>query len=105
MISLWKRLKLACRDLVHLGKCALLSKPEAWWRVLFLGIATIPVTYSYTVGIHVPFSALEDCRDVDGPERSMILGRPKKATKDCLRCGVPRLCATHEGLVFGVLPG
>ena len=34
-------------DLVHVGGCTRLSKPESWWkRVLFLGIATIPVTYS-----------------------------------------------------------
>ena len=43
-------------DLVHAGGCTPLSKPSSWWRrVLFLGIATIPITYWYTVAVHVPF--------------------------------------------------
>ena len=86
-------------DLVHAGAggCTPLSKPESWWRrVLSLGIATIPVTYLYTVGVRVPFSRLEQSHDVDVSERCTILGRRKKATKDCFTCGVPRLCATHE---------
>ena len=42
-------------DLVHAGGYTPFSKPESWWRrVLFLGIATISVTYSYTVGVRVP---------------------------------------------------
>ena len=85
-------------DLVHAGGCTPLSKPESWWRpVLFLGITTIPVTYSYTLGVRVLFWGLEECRDVDGPECCPISGCRKKATKDCFSCGVPRLCATHEG--------
>ena len=85
-------------DLVNAGGCTPLSKPESWWRqVLFLGIATIPVMYSYTVRVRVPFWGLEESRDVDGPERCTISGCRKKATKDCLSCWVPRLCATREG--------
>ena len=84
-------------DLVHAGGCTPLSKPASWWRrVLFLSIATVPVTYSYTVGIHVPFWGLEESR-VDGPERCTISGCRRKAAKDCFSCGMPRLCATHEG--------
>ena len=83
---------------VHAGGCTPLSKPESWWRrVLFLGIVPISVTYSYTVGVHVPFCGLEERRDVDGPEHRTISGSRKKATKDCFSCGVQRLCATHEG--------
>ena len=65
--------------------------------MLFLGIATIPVTYSHTVGVRVPSGGLEECREVDGPERCTICGFCKKATNDCFSCGVPRLYATHEG--------
>ena len=84
-------------DLVHAGGCTPLSKPASWWRrVLFLGIATVPVTYSYTVGVHVPFWGLEESR-VDGPERCTISGCRRKAARDCFSCGMPRLCATHEG--------
>ena len=84
-------------DLVHAGGCTPLSKPASWWRrVLFLGIATVPITYSYTVGVHVPFWGLEESR-VDGPERCTISGCRRKAAKDCFSCGMPRLCATHEG--------
>ena len=37
-------------DSVHAGRCRPLSKPQSWWRrVLVLGIATIPVRYSFTV--------------------------------------------------------
>ena len=87
-------------DLVHAGGRTPLSKPESWWRrVLFLGIATIPVTYSYMVGLHVLFWVLEESRDVDAPERCTISGCRKKATKDCFSCGVPRLRATHEGVL------
>ena len=65
--------------------------------MLFLGTATIPETYWYTVGLHVPFWALEESRDADGPERCTILGYRRKAAKDCFSCGMPRLFATHEG--------
>ena len=62
-----------------------------------MGIATIPVTYSYMVVVRVPFWGLEECCDVDGLERCTISGCQKKATKDCFRCGAVRLYATHEG--------
>ena len=43
-------------DLVHAGGCTPLSQRESWWRrVLLWGIATISVTYSYMVGVRVPF--------------------------------------------------
>ena len=85
-------------DLVSAGRCTLLSKPASWWRrVLFLGIATIPVTYSYTVGVRVPCWGLKERRDVDGPKRCSISGCRKKGAKDSFSCGVPRLCAIHEG--------
>ena len=85
-------------DLVHAGGCTPLSKPASWWRrVLFLDIATISVTYSYTVGVRVPFWGLKESRDVDGPERCTISGCRRKAKKDCFGCRMPRLCATHEG--------
>ena len=85
-------------DLVHAGGCTPLSKPASWWRrVMFLGIATVPVTLSYTVGVHVPFWISEESRAVDGPERCTIPGCRTKAAKDCFSCGMPRLCATHEG--------
>ena len=64
--------------------------------MLSLGIATVPVTYSYTVGVHVPFWALEESR-VDGLERCTISGCRRKAAKDCFSRGMPRLCATYEG--------
>ena len=49
--------------LVHAGGCTPLSKLALWWRqVLFLGIATIPVTYSYTVGVHILFRGLDEPR-------------------------------------------
>ena len=84
-------------DLVHAGGCTPLSKPESWCRrVLFLSIATIPVTYAYAVGVRVPFRGLQESRDVDRPECRTISGCRQKATKDCFGCGVPRLCATHE---------
>ena len=70
-------------DLVHAGGCRPLSKPASWWRrVLFLGTATIPVTYSYTVRGHVLFWGLEESCDVDGPERCTISGCWRKSTKD-----------------------
>ena len=85
-------------DLVHAGGCTPLSKRASWWRrVLFLGIATIPVTYSYAVGVRVSFWGLGESRDIDGPQRCTISGCRRKATKDCFGCGVSRLCATHEG--------
>ena len=85
-------------DLVHAGGCTPLSKPGVMVETsAFLGIATIPVTYSYTVGVRVPFWGLEESRNVDGPKCCTISGCRKKATKDCFSCGVPRLCATHEG--------
>ena len=85
-------------DLVHAGGCTPFFKQESWWRrVLFFGIATIPVTYSYMVGVRVPFWGLEESCDVDGPERCTISGCRKNTTKHCFSCGVPRLCATHEG--------
>ena len=85
-------------DLVHTGGCTPLSKPASWWRrVLFLGIATVLVTYSYRVGVHVPFWGLEESRAVDGLQRCTISGCRRKATKDCFSCGMPRLCATREG--------
>ena len=85
-------------DFVHAGGCTPLSKPASWWRrVLFLGIATIPVTYSYTVGVHVLFWGLEEDPDADGPECCTIPGCRRKATKDSFNCGMRRLCATHEG--------
>ena len=85
-------------DLVHMGGCTPLSKPASWWRrVPFLGIATIPVTYSYTVGVCVPFWGLEESCDVDGPECCTISGCWRQATKDCFSCGMPRPSATHEG--------
>ena len=84
-------------DLVHAGGCTPLSKPASWWRrVLFLGIAMVPVTPSYTVGVHVPFWGSEESR-VDGPECCTISGCRRKVAKDCFSCGMPRLCATHEG--------
>ena len=62
-------------DLVHVGGCTPFSKAESWWRrVLFLGIATIPVTYLYTGGVHVLFWGLEECQHVDGLERCTISG-------------------------------
>ena len=43
-------------DIVHAGGCTPLSKQASWWgRVLFLGIGIVLVTYSYTVGVHLPF--------------------------------------------------
>ena len=55
-------------DLVHAGRCRPLSKPESWWRrALFLGIATIPFTNSYTVAVPAPFWGSEESRDVEGP--------------------------------------
>ena len=84
-------------DLVHACQCTTLSKPASWWRhVLFLGIATVPVTYSYTVGVHIPFWGFEESR-IDGPERCTISGCRRKAVKDCFSCGMPRVCASHEG--------
>ena len=85
-------------DLVHAGGCLPLSKRASWWRqVLFLGSATIPITYSYTVRLHVPLWFLEESRNIDGPECCTISGYRRKAAKDCFSCGMPRLCATHEG--------
>ena len=87
-----------CMDSVHAGGCIPLSKPESWWRrTLLLGIATIPVRCSYTVGAGIRFGGLEDGRNVDGRAPDTISGFRKKATKGCFRCGVPRLCVTYEG--------
>ena len=56
----------------------------------------VPVTYSYTVGVPVPFWGLEESR-VDGPKRCTIPACQRKTAKDCFSCGMPRLFATHEG--------
>ena len=94
-------------DLVHVGGCTPVCKPVSWWRrVLFLGIATISVTYSYTVGVRVQFWGLEGCHDVDAPERCSISGCQKKATKDCFSCsGAEALCHSRGGAVPGLLVG
>ena len=65
--------------------------------MLFLGIATTPVTYPYTIGIRLPFGGLEDGCEVAGTEEYVISRCRNKATKKCFSSGVPRLCACHEG--------
>ena len=73
--------------------------------MLFLGMATIPVTYTYTVEVRVPFWGLRVSGDVDGPDRSPLSDCWKKDTRWLQLWSAEALCHSRGGAVPGVLEG
>ena len=75
-------------DLIHAGGAVPLSLPSDWWRkVGFLGLATFPVTYQFTQGIHVPFWAFKKHPVESTKPRCSMEKCRKNPTDKCFVCG------------------
>ena len=89
-------------DLIHAGGAVPRTRPsDSWRKVGFLGVANFPVTYQFTVGLHLPFWAQPDQQGTTlntKPRCSMERCR-KQPTTIYFACNLSPLCKDHSALL------
>ena len=83
-------------EFIHAGEAVPLSLPcKSLRKVGFLGLATFPVTYQFTQGIHVPLWAFEKQAPVPTKPRCAMVKWCKTPTEKCFTCNTRPLCKDH----------